>query len=232
MSATKTKEVKIYLAGPEVFLPDPIAKGADKHATIERFNAEVLADKNFRFAGLYPMDAQIDSQIDECAETPTTAMRIFHADVGLMDESDLIIANITRFRGPSADVGTAFEMGYMHAQQKPVFVYYNVQETYFTSDQRETTVLDCASPDSDACTTYAEKVRAFAAGYLVDRSTTKDHDNYTHMIESFGLADNLMLIGAAKATTGEQQGYAPAASFRAALHEAAASIAAQSQPSR
>lgn len=221
------KEFKVYLAGPEVFLPDPIAKGADKYATIERFNHEVLPDKNFRFVGLYPMDAQIDVQIDEYEETPATAMRIFHADVDLMDKADLIIANITRFRGPSADVGTAFEMGYMYAQQKPVFVYYNMQETYFTSDQIETTVLDCASPDSDAHTTYAEKVHAFAAGYLVDHSTTKDHDNYTHMIENFGLADNLMLIGAAKTTTGKEQGYAPATSFWKALHEATASIEAK-----
>ena len=42
MSATKTKEVKIYLAGPEVFLPDPIAKGADKHAAIARFQPRSL----------------------------------------------------------------------------------------------------------------------------------------------------------------------------------------------
>ena len=87
-------------------------------------------------------------------------------------------------------------------------------------------MLDCASPDSDARTTYAEKVRHFAAGYLVDRATTTNQDNYTHLIETFGLADNLMLIGAAKAATGEEQGYAPAASFWAALREAAASIEA------
>ena len=217
MSVTKAKEFKIYLAGPEVFLPDPIVKGADKHAAIERFNHEVILDKNFRFVGLYPMDAQIDA----CEENTATAMQIFRADVALMDESDLIIANITRFRGPSADVGTAFEMGYMHAQQKPVFVYYSMPETYFTADQIETTVLDCASPDSDARTSYATKVREFANSYLVDRSTTTSRDNYTHVIESFGLADNLMLIGAAKAKSGERDGYHPASSFWAALHEAA-----------
>ena len=217
------KKIKIYLAGPEVFLPDPIAKGADKRAAIERFNHEILPDKKFRFVGLYPMDADIDG----CAETPATAMRIFHADVGLMDESDLVIANITRFRGPSADVGTAFEMGYMHAQQKPVFTYYNMQETYGTDDQNEIPALDCASSDSNARTTYAKKVHDFAAGYLVDRSITKDQDNYTHRIEGFGLADNLMLMGAAKAATGEEQGYAPADSFWAALQEAAASLEAK-----
>ena len=219
---TTTKQAyKIYLAGPEVFLPDPIIKGANKHEAIERFNHEVLPDKNFYFVGLYPMDALIDTQIDDSTENPTTAMHIFHADVALMDEADIIVANITRFRGPSADVGTAFEMGYMHAQHKPVFTYYSMPETYFTADQREVTALDCASPDSDARTSYAEKVRAFAAGYLVDRANVRDRDNYTHMIENFGLADNLMLIGSAKAKSGERDGYHPASSFWEALQEVA-----------
>ena len=226
MSDTNTKELKIYLAGPEVFLPDPIAKGADKYAAIERFNHEILLDKNFRFVGRYPMDAQIDTLIDECAETPATAMSIFRADVALMDESDLIIANITRFRGPSADVGTAFEMGYMHAQGKPVFAYYNMQETYATADQRQTSVFDYASPDSDARTDYAKKVHDFASGYLVDRTTDKDRDNYTHLIENFGLADNLMLIGAMQANS-PTQSYAPAASFWESLQEVATHIEAQ-----
>ena len=112
------KEFNVYLAGPEVFLPDPVAEGANKRAIIARFNREVLADKNFRFVGHYPLDAKID----DYTNNPRTAMRIFYACIEMMDKSDLIIANITHFRGPSADVGTAFEVGYMHAQRKPVFI--------------------------------------------------------------------------------------------------------------
>ena len=40
-----------------------------------------------------------------------------------MNKCDLIIANMTSFRGPSMDVGTAFEIGYMTAQGKPVWGY-------------------------------------------------------------------------------------------------------------
>ena len=218
---TTTKQIhKIYLAGPEVFFPDPVTPGKTKHNAIARFNTEVLSEKNFNFAGLYPLDGNFGT----FKEDTETAMLIFEADVALMDESDIVIANITRFRSPSADVGTAFEMGYMYARRKPVITYYNMQETYCTPDQRYATSLDCASPDSDARTPYATKVRDFANGYFVDRTTARDRDNYTHLIENFGLADNLMLIGAAKAESGERDGYHPANSFWAALQEAARAV--------
>lgn len=223
MVSTPKKDFTIYLAGPEVFLPDVIEVGKDMHATIARFNAEVLASENFRFVGLYPKD----EQIDDSGEDNATAMRIFNVNVASMDKSDLIIANMTRFRGPSADVGTAFEMGYMYAQQKPVFAYYNIQDTYCTAGQLSATAFDCENPDSDARTLYAEKLRHLGNGYFVDRASMPGRDNYTHAIENFGLADNLMLIGAVKAKSGEQQGYHLAASLWDALHEAAASIAAK-----
>lgn len=214
------KEFNIYLAGPEVFLPDPVAKGADMRAVIARFNQEVLHDKNFRFVGHYPLDAKLDC----FTNTPRTALQIFHACIEFMDKTDLIIANITHFRGPSADVGTAFEMGYMYAQQKPVFVYYNMQETY-CANHGNAARADTTS-DFDVHTNYPDKVRAFAAGHLVDRATAEDRDNDNFLIEDFGLADNLMLIGAARAEAGEAHGYTPAESFWAALQEAAASIEA------
>jgi nucleoside 2-deoxyribosyltransferase len=50
--------------------------------------------------------------------------------VGLMESSDLAIANLTPFRGPSMDVGTAVEIGYMHGRGKPVFGYTNLAEDY------------------------------------------------------------------------------------------------------
>ena len=212
MVSVQKKEFKIYLAGPEVFMPDPIQKGEYKKATITSFNAEVLQDKNFHFVGLYPMDAEINCDAKEDA---TTAMRIFKADVSLMDQADLAIANITRFRGPSADVGTAFEMGYMYAQQKPVFAYYSMHETYCIADYDQS--------DSYAHTTYEDKIKKFANSYLIDHATETGQDNYSHAIEDFGLSDNLMLIGSIRAKSGEKTGYSPAASFWDTLHEAAAS---------
>jgi nucleoside 2-deoxyribosyltransferase len=47
-----------------------------------------------------------------------------------MDNCDLIVANMTPFRGPSMDVGTAFELGYMAAQGKPIFAYTNDDRLY------------------------------------------------------------------------------------------------------
>ena len=207
------KEFKIYLAGPEVFMPDPVSKGEYKKAIINSFNSEVLQDKDFQFVGLYPMDAQINL---DGKEDQATAMRIFAADVSLMDKADLVIANITRFRGPSADVGTAFEMGYMYAQQKPVFAYYNMHETYRITDYDQS--------DSYAHTTYTDKVKKFSDGYFVEHTTENNRDRYAHAIKGFGLADNLMLIGAMKANMEKKDSYVPAASFWDALHEAAASL--------
>ena len=207
------KEFSIYLAGPEVFLPDPVAEGANKRAVIDRFNREVLHDKNFRFTSHYPLDAKIEGYTNN----PRTAMQIYHACIEMMDKSDLIIANITHFRGPSADVGVAFEMGYMHAQQKPVFIYYNRQETYCTDHH-----ITNDETHPDAQTIYCDKVRAFAKGYFIDRSPTEGRDNDNFLIEDFGLTDNLMLIGVARVDDGPD--YTPANSFWAALQEATQSI--------
>ena len=89
-------EYKIYLAGPEVFMPNPKEKGQKKHDIIEKYNREVLKDSDFKFVGVYPLDGEIkDFQWD-----PKTAMNIFHANVKLMNQADLVIANMTRFPGP------------------------------------------------------------------------------------------------------------------------------------
>ena len=38
---------------------------------------------------------------------------------------DAMIVNLTPFRGPSADVGSAYEMGFMRALGRPIFAYSN-----------------------------------------------------------------------------------------------------------
>jgi hypothetical protein len=53
--------------------------------------------------------------------------------------SDIMIANLTPFRGPSADDGTAFELGFFDALGRPIFAY------------------------SNACGGLAERTRAFLA---------------------------------------------------------------------
>ena len=102
---------RAYLAGPEVFLPDAIAVGEAKKA--------ICADHGIE--GVYPLDG------------PALAFEpgaIFDRCIEHLDACDLVIANLTPFRGPSMDVGTAVEMGYALGAGKPVFGYTNVADDY------------------------------------------------------------------------------------------------------
>jgi nucleoside 2-deoxyribosyltransferase len=103
---------RIYLAGPEVFLPDPIGAGARKRALCAAHG----------FEGVYPLDAELDRSGLSKAEA---GRRISLANEALMRSCDLLIANMTPFRGVSMDVGTAFEVGYMRALGRPVLGYTN-----------------------------------------------------------------------------------------------------------
>jgi nucleoside 2-deoxyribosyltransferase len=123
---------RIYLAGPEVFLPDPIGAGARKQALCAAHG----------FAGVYPMDAGLDLRGLSKAEA---ARRISLANEALMRSCDLLIANCTPFRGVSMDVGTAFEVGYMRALGRPVLGYTNTP-----LDLRERSAMGRAAIDSDA----------------------------------------------------------------------------------
>ncbi|KEA61825.1 Nucleoside 2-deoxyribosyltransferase [Marinobacterium lacunae] len=101
---------KIYLAGPDVFRRDAKALGQAK--------ADICAE--FGFEGLFPLD----SNVDLTGLSPfQSGVAIYNADIDLMNRCDLIVANMTPFRGPGIDGGTAFEMGYMRAQGKPVWGY-------------------------------------------------------------------------------------------------------------
>ena len=106
--------VKAYMAGPDVFHPDA------------KINAEVtrlLCEKHGIIA-LIPLDNEVLMD-----NTPSQiSQEIYEKNTSLMDSADLFIVNMSPFRGPSTDVGTAFEMGYAAAQKKKVFA--------FTSDMR------------------------------------------------------------------------------------------------
>ncbi|HIK41999.1 nucleoside 2-deoxyribosyltransferase [Thermoleptolyngbya sp. M55_K2018_002] len=109
--------MNIYLAGPDVFLPEPLEAA--------RAKKEICA--KYGFVGQFPFD----NALDLSGLTPVEAgLAIYKSNIQLMDRCDLIVANMTPFRGPSMDVGTAFEMGYMAAQGKPVFGYSNDGRLY------------------------------------------------------------------------------------------------------
>ncbi|MFO0292215.1 MAG: nucleoside 2-deoxyribosyltransferase [Rhodospirillales bacterium] len=152
---------RIYLAGPDVFLPDAHAAAARKKELCRRYG----------FEGAFPFDAVLDFT----RLTPRQkAMRIYHSDVALMDSCDICVAHMTPYRGPSMDVGTAYEMGYMRAQGKPVLGYTNVAGDVFA------------------------RTAQFIGGQerLRLRETGVHEDPDAMMIEGMGMVDNLMLDGA------------------------------------
>ncbi len=106
---------RIYLAGPEVFLPDAAEIGLRKKMLCEKFG----------FVGLFPLDNEFAGVVDRIDE------EIFAANLVLMREAVAGIFNLTPFRGVNADPGTAFELGFFIALGKPVFAYTNRAEDYF-----------------------------------------------------------------------------------------------------
>ena len=137
---------RAYLAGPEVFLPDAAEIGEAKRAICAEHGLD----------GVFPLDP-LDGRVPDAAD----GQAIFAHCVAHLDAADLVIANLTPFRGPSADVGTALEVGYLVGRGRPVVGYTNV--------------------DSH----YADRVEA-------DGLAVEDHD----------LADNLMLEGAVRCSSG------------------------------
>ena len=144
---------KIYLAGPDVFLPDAVEVGRGK----------VELCRGHGLTGLYPLDNAVDLAARDAS------LRIFRGNVAMMNEADAIIANLTPFRGPSADAGTVYELGYMAGREKLCLGY------------------------SNDPTCYADRARNFTKVTSRDGHLT-DAQGLT--VENFGLTDNLMMIHA------------------------------------
>ena len=128
---------RVYLAGPEVFLPDAAAVIAAK------------CDLT-RAAGLIPV-APGDAQVPDDLAPFDKGLFISRYDEALMDSADAVIANLTPFRGISADVGTAYELGFMAGRGKPVFAY--------TNDARP----------------HADRIGADGGGFAVERFAMADN---------------------------------------------------------
>lgn len=106
---TKTLEMKIYLAGFDVFRPDAVAYGESlKRACVDH-----------GFTGLYPLDNTFDRDVHGRA----AAERICHANLDLIREADCVMANLNPFRGHEPDSGTAFELGFATALGKDTWGY-------------------------------------------------------------------------------------------------------------
>lgn len=140
----------IYLAGFDVFRKDALAHG-------EQLKALCAAHG---FEGLYPLDKAAPAGLS----APDTARWIYDANIALIRHADLVMANLDDFRGPGEpDSGTAFEVGFAVALQKPVWGY--------SADAG--TLRDRVAVGTDADGNALD-----ARGFVV---------------EDFGLAKNLML---------------------------------------
>jgi nucleoside 2-deoxyribosyltransferase len=145
--------MKIYLAGPDVFLPDA--------ADIGRRKVELC--RRHGLIGLYPLDNAVDRAASDAS------LQIFRGNETMMIEADAIIANLTPFRGPGADPGTVYELGYMAGRGKFCLGYSNDPSI------------------------YATRVREFTE---VNSRDGRLVDGLGLTVEDFGLSDNLMMMHA------------------------------------
>jgi nucleoside 2-deoxyribosyltransferase len=155
--------LRVYLAGPEVFLlnAEEIAK------------AKIAACTIHGFVSISPSDNDLD--ISGCAKHEA-ALRIAAANEEMIRCCDLVIANLKPFRGPSADVGTAYEIGFARSLPRPVFAYTNVVGTLL------------------------ERMKETPGG-VNERVSGRWEDHERMAIEDFDGFDNLMLIGALEGGT-------------------------------
>lgn len=153
---------KLYLAGPGVFLPDASSFARELKATCLRYGCE----------GFHPFDLEVDAPREP---RPQIAERIYRTNLALMEEADGIVAEITPFRGPHMDPGTAFEIGYFAAREKPIFLW--------TKDPL----------------TLLQRMRA------MEMVSWGGRDDQGMQIEDYGLVENLMITSPAQAIRGSAE---------------------------
>jgi len=121
--------VKAYLAGPDVFLPNARVQAKRKVAICAQYNV----------AGCAPLNEDIESLAalpdDEAWKV------IFSKDLAMMAACDIIIANLTPFRGPSADAGTLVEVGWFLGRGRPVFGYSNSGASFAQRSRRHAAAI-------------------------------------------------------------------------------------------
>lgn len=109
---------RIYLAGPDLFMPDCAQR-------YERLKAE--CDQQ-GLCALAPSDA--DVPVDFNGSDDERAQHICAANLEWIRNADAVLANLCSFRGLEPDSGTVFEVGYAVALGKPVAAYGVPEGTY------------------------------------------------------------------------------------------------------
>lgn len=157
--------MRIYLAGPDVFLPDAAILAQQKKEICARHGA----------MGVFPTDPIQDAAADAATER---WLEIYLRNEAHIRSCDALVANLTPFRGPSADAGTVYELGFMRALGRPVCGYANS-----TGD-------------------FAERTRAILGTAARQDSAGIWADAEGLHLEDFGRQDNLMIDGGIRASGG------------------------------
>jgi nucleoside 2-deoxyribosyltransferase len=149
---------KVYLAGPDVFLPNAADWFARKKAICAAFH----------LTGVSPLDDLPDPPADwfVLPEWRQIALR----NETHIRSCDAIVANLTPFRGPSADAGTIYEIGFARGIGLKVFGYATVAALF----------LD-------------RTLASIGGGRQAPDGSWWDPDGL--LVERFGLFDNLMIEG-------------------------------------
>lgn len=148
----------VYLAGPDVFYPDAFEIAATKKSICSAHG----------LVGNFPLDNKVPENL---TEQHAIARWIAAENERLIRECDYVIANLTPFRGPGLDEGTAYEIGFARALDKPIFGYSNDPRTF--RDRIETWYGEPALPRREAM------------------NILEGPDHF--MVEDFALTDNLMI---------------------------------------
>lgn len=109
---------RVYLAGPDVFYPDAMER------------AEFLKEQcaRFGFEGVFPIDKSLI--LSDPINQEKNGYLIFNNNIHLIDGSWAMLVNMSPFRGPSMDTGTAFEMGYGRGTDVIIVGYTNARTEY------------------------------------------------------------------------------------------------------
>jgi len=166
--------MRVYLAGPEVFLPN----------AREMLDKKIALTRQYGFVPVSPGDVEIPASqagegehsgqnltIPPHMEGREKGLFISKVNEELMLSADMILANLTPYRGISADVGTVYELGFMCGRGCPAYAFTNVVRGHF------------------------ERVKEYYHGDIRTDANGRRHGADGLMVEDYALVDNLMLDG-------------------------------------
>jgi len=147
------------LSGPDIFLPNAVEFGEQKKQLCAQYG----------FVGVVPADKKL--RLDDIPDKHARGVAIYQADLRLMQSCDFAICQLTPYEGPSADVGTVFELGWITGAGKPCLGYTN------------------------SALSILDRIKALGQTITVDANGKPVNEQGLRQ-EDFDMADNLMIDGA------------------------------------